>query len=147
MGFAVQGVRLTVVSESAIVHARILERFAERELEMHALLFAQLLAQKDAFHCLDVIRGEAKRFEIRQAPVRLAERRLHGDRATVGGHALVLPALGPQRMAKAHPDLGLVREATEDTLICFDGSPIIPCIGEDCGFEIQVAGILRLLGE
>src|SRR3546814_14699094 len=60
---------------------------------------------------------EPDRLEIREAPPDFAEPRIGGERAAIGGDAVVLPPDRLQHMAIAHPELGMIGEAARQLLV------------------------------
>src|SRR5712672_941180 len=91
----------------------VFQRLGERELEMQAVLVAQVVSLQRAPKREDVSVREPEGFEVGETPVGLTQRRLHGDGAAVGSHAVFLAARRFQRMTVAHPDLGLPRKVLE----------------------------------
>src|SRR3546814_2108728 len=62
-------------------------------------------------HFRALLRPEPDRLEIREAPPDFAEPRIGGERAAIGGDAVVLPPDRLQHMAIAHPQLRMIGEA------------------------------------
>src|SRR3546814_7309707 len=72
---------------------------------------------ESGLHFRALLRPEPDRLEIREAPPDFAEPRIGGERAAIGGDAVVLPPDRLQHMAIAHPELGMIGEAARQLLV------------------------------
>ena len=114
---------------------------------MKPVVGRQRRARELLAHGLRLRRREAKRLEIREAPVSLAEIRRPFDALEIGVDALGVVAGGLERVPQAHPHLGLVRIVREHASVLLDGRRVLADAPEDRGLEIAIAGIARLVGE
>ena len=71
------------MGERLVAAAEVVERLAQRELEVEAVIVLQAVALKRLLHRRDVVFGEPNRLEVGQAPPRFAERRVEVDRPAV----------------------------------------------------------------
>ena len=133
------------MAEGWLVLPLILERLAERELEMQSIIIRQAVRLERRAHRAHVLAVEAKGLEIGEAPVDFTERRLQGSGAAVGRYALGQASLRLQRVAVTHPDLRLLRKVFEHRLINLDRLTVIARTCQQRRLEIAVAGIARLL--
>src|SRR3546814_14569446 len=65
-------------------------------------------------HFRALLRPEPDRLEIREAPPDFAEPRIGGERAAIGGDAVVLPPDRLQHMAIAHPERSEARRVGKE---------------------------------
>ena len=107
---AAQRVARGVVLERFRVVACVLQRLAEREMEVEAVLVREVARARAARASRRSSRGE-KRKVLRLARLHQASPRPGASAMAlaIGGDAFVLAADGLQRMAVAHPALGLAR--------------------------------------
>src|SRR6185369_3686891 len=87
---ASQAVAFFVVLERLRELPGILERLAEREMKVKAILGRELAARQLRLHRLDIGRLELERLQICQAPIRLAELRRELDALAIRLHAVGL---------------------------------------------------------
>src|SRR5262249_14786158 len=66
------------------------------------------------------------------------------DRLAVGVDAFLLPAGGLQRVAVAHPHLGLTRIVGKHVAVHFDRSLLLADAAQDRSLQVPVTGIARL---
>ena len=67
------GIAGRVLFERRRVVLEVLERLAEREVEVHAVLEPEVVTQELRAHRGDVVLAETEGLQVREAPVRLAE--------------------------------------------------------------------------
>ncbi len=96
-----------VVLEGLGCRLAILERLSQGEMEMKAVLLAEVLPQQLGPHRLEIRVGEPKGLEVGKTPPGLAESRRQLETLPVGRDAGGFLAGGLERMAVAHPDLRL----------------------------------------
>ena len=140
---AAQRVAAQVMLERLRVFVGILQRLADREFEMQAILRAEVAALQLLAHRLQLIGVEAEGLQVGQAPVRLAETGFQRDAPAVSLDRAVLESCGLQRMAVAHPDPGVARIFGEDSVIDLDRWRVVADPAQDHRFEIAVTGIVR----
>ena len=121
-GLQAQGVAGSVMRKRIGVVRAIFERFAEREIEMEAMLRGKLIggkivARELRAHRRDLVVAEAEGLEIGEAPIRLAEAGIERDAAPISSDGLVLTPGGLQRVAVAHPHPRVVRIFAEDRFV------------------------------
>src|SRR5918994_7664917 len=85
-----EAIALRIMDEARLGVLAILERLAEREMEMEAVVVAEPFRVQGRPHGVDIGILEADRLEIGQAPPDFAERWPDGDGAAIGGNALGL---------------------------------------------------------
>ena len=144
---AAQPVTFGVMRERVLVLSRVLERLGEREMEMEAVVRRKLRALERAAHRGHFGGREAKRLEISETPVALAELRCELDAAAVGGNSVALAPGSLERVAVAHPDTRLGRVLGQDALVQLDGLCVFPDRIEDRRLEVTKAGVARLAAE
>ena len=98
-----KGIAGGIMSEASLCEDAILERLAEREVKMKAVILADAGRVKRLLHCGNVVVAEADRLQIGKAPPDLAQRRLDRKRSPVGGDAFGLVSNRFQDVAVAHP--------------------------------------------
>src|SRR5579863_6820365 len=140
-----QAVALLVATERFAVLAAVLERLAECELEMQPVIIAQIGAFERLAQGGEVGCGELERLEIGETPPRLTERCLETDRTAIGSDAVFAAAGGLERVAIAHPHLGLLRKLLKDRLVYADRLMVVTETSENGGVQIAVARMPRLL--
>ena len=74
---ATQCIPRGIVRKGFLVGSGILQRLAEREFEMHAIVVCQILASERRAHGARLLVGEAKGLQVGKAPVGFAESRDH----------------------------------------------------------------------
>ena len=112
---------MRVVRERCGVFAAILERLAQCEVEMIAILGSEVVAGELCTHRVDLCVVEAERLEVCEAPVRLAEMRCQLEAPEIGVDALALAVGGLEHVPVAHPGLGLLRILAQHLGIELDG--------------------------
>ena len=147
MELQAQRVAACIVRERLLVQRPVLERLAERELEVQPRVAVEVRALEQRAQRRELRLAKTERLEVRQAPVRLPERRLHGDGAPVRLDGLGGAAGGAQRVPEAHPDLRLLRMLLEHALVDLDRLRVVAEIGEDRGLQEAVGGVARLARE
>ena len=113
---------------------------------MEPVLVGQTRARQRRAHPRDIRVVEAHRLEIGEAPPDLAKGGIGIEPAPISGDRLVLAADGLERMAIAHPQLGLVGAAIEHLAIERDRLLIIPDPAEDRGTQRGVSGVAGVGG-
>ena len=136
-------VALGVVPERALVLGLVLERLAERELEVAALLAVDLAAQRGA-HRRDLVGGEAEGLEVREAPPGLAVARVERDRAAVGLDRARLVAGRAERVAEAEPDLRVARILLEQGFVERDRGFVVAHAAEHHRLEVPAERIVGI---
>ena len=136
-----------VVGERALVRPLVLERLAEREFEMQTILLGEIGAIERRPHGAGILRRESKGFQVGEAPIGLAESRLHLDGATIRGHALFGSARRLQSVRETHPHLGLLRMVAQHLAVEVDRPPVVAEIREYGRLEAQIAWIAGVLGQ
>ena len=147
MQLPVDGIALGIVDEGLFVGSVVLERFAQRELEMQPILARQIRPLQGGAHGELVGLGEAECLQVGETPISFAQRRLHRYRTPVGADAVFLAPRGLQRVSVTHPDLRLARVLAQHALVDLDRTRVFAHVRQDRRLEVQVAGIARLLGE
>src|SRR5471032_91911 len=112
-------------------------------MQMKEVLFRKIRARKLRAHRLQLLWSEVKCLEIGEAPVGLAQTRLHFDAFTVSGDTVLLASLGLERMAVTHPDLGLLRIAGENGLVDLDRLLVVANSRQDRRLQTLVAWVAR----
>ena len=110
---AAPAIAFRIMMEGGSGLPQILQRLAEREMEMEAILPADRRVRQRGLHRGGICRIELHRLQIGEAPPDLAQPGGRGERAAIGGDAVRLPADRLQQMAVAHPDLRLIGEALQ----------------------------------
>ena len=123
--------------------AGILERLAEREVEVEAVGVGQITGRQRGLHRADIVCGKLHGLQVGKAPPDFAEGRGNRQRLPVGGDPVGLPPDGFQHMAIAHPDLGLARRGLQHLLVKRNRlvEPADPAKG--CGLQVGMGDILR----
>ena len=129
------------------VFGAILQRLAQREIEMEAMLGVEIITKELRAHRRDLVVAEAEGLEIGETPIRLAEAGIERDAAAIGGDGLVLTPGGLQRVAVAHPHPRVVRIFAEDRFVQFDAGVVFAETAQDCSLQRAAAGIARIVGE
>ena len=148
LGF-VEGRRLAqrvsgqVVAERRCILARILQRLAQGEIEVVTVLIAEIRARQLALHRGHVRGIEAEGLEVGQAPVGLAVRWIHRDRAPVSLDRARLGSGCLQHVAVARPQPGQAWMPGEDRLVQRDRLVGVADAAEDRGLEVEVARVRR----
>ena len=124
--------------------ADILQRLGEREVEVKAILFAKPRPPERLAHRGNVASVEPHGLEIRQAPPHLAQRGLDGNRAAIGGDAVVAAAHGLERVAIAHPDPGMAGRLRQHRLVQRQRLIELADFGERRGAQVGVAEVFGL---
>ena len=73
--------------ERLVASAEVVQRLAERELEMEAIVVLEVVATERLLHGGNVGLVELDRLEVGEAPPGLAQRRIERDRLAIGGYA------------------------------------------------------------
>ena len=107
--FAAQRIAACVRLEGLGVLLRVLERLAQREVEVKAVIVDEVGTRKLRAHRRDVIAAETISLEVGEAPPHFPETRRQFYAAPVGVDALGILARGFQRVPQAHPDARLLR--------------------------------------
>src|SRR6185312_14504468 len=141
---APQGVAVTVMAERRLVLAAVLERLAQGEVKVKAVLGAQIAARQLRAHRADVGRREAKGLEVGETPPHLSEGWLELARAAVGVDALGRAAGGLEHMAVAQPHLAVTGIFAQYLLIDAGGARVLTDAGQHRGVQAAVVGISRL---
>ena len=119
-GLAAERVSFRVVLERFRERLRVLERLAEREVEVIAVLFADVGPRELPAHDGDVARLEAERLEVGEAPPGLAEVGKKLGAPAVRIDAFVRPAKRLERVAVTHPAFRQRGLLAEKNFIDFD---------------------------
>jgi len=98
-------------------------------------------------HLLNVLVREGKGLQVGQAPVHLAEAWREADASAVGRDALRLAPGGLERMAQAHPRLGLVRVFRQHGCVELDGLIEFTDPDEGGRLEIAITRVARVNGQ
>ena len=141
---AAQTVTLLVVLEGRSELPSVLQCLAEREVKVEAILFIQVGSLQLRAHRSDVRLREPEGLQVREAPIGLAEMRRQLDTLAIGAETLVLATGRLQRMAVAHPDLGVARILGEHVCIQPDRLLVFADTDEDGSLQVSIAGIARL---
>src|SRR6185369_4017111 len=145
--FSPKCIALCVVSKRLLVGLAVFERLAERELEMKAVIVCQVIALERPAYRPDIILRETEGLEIGKTPVSLAQRRLYLDRAAIRRDAIILASGRLERMAVAHPDLGLLWKFLEERFVDRDRLAVVTEIRKYRGLQCPVGRIARLPGQ
>jgi hypothetical protein len=132
------------VLEGLCILPAVLERLAEREVQVKAILGRELAARQLRLHRLDVRRLELECLEVGETPIRFAELRRELDAPAVRLQAVGLPVRGLQRMAVAHPDTGVVRIVREHACIQVQRLIVVADAARQRGLQSAVARIERI---
>ncbi len=122
----------------------VLQCLAEREVKVEAILFIQVGSLQLRAHRSDVRLREPEGLQVREAPISLAQMRRQLDTLAIGAETLVLATGRLQRMAVAHPDLGVARILGEHVCIQPDRLLVFADADEDGSLQVSIAGIARL---
>src|SRR5260370_25807632 len=114
---------------------------------MKAVVICQVIPFKRPADRPHIVFFEAEGLEIGKTPVSLAQCGLYLNRTAVSCDTIILAAGRLERMAVAHPDLGLLREFLEKNLVDRDRFGTAAEIRKNCGLEGSVPGIARLFGQ
>ena len=144
---ATQAVAGGVMVERCLVLAAVLERLAERKLEVRALGVSQSVADQCGAYRVDLVLGKAEGLQVREAPVGLTGTGLKRYGATVGRDAVCFPPGTGERMPVAHPDRRLRGMTAQDLVVDPDRLGVIPDLRQDDGAQIAVRPVARLDGE
>ena len=150
MVLSANGIAALVAGESLVEIAAVLERLSQREQEVRLVVgitAVVVLRQDLGTHPLDVRVTEAKRLEVREAPVGLADRRAELDRVPVGGDGLVDAANGLQRVAVVHVCVRLLRVVFEDGLEDRQRRFVLAFLHEERAFHQPIRRVARLGAE
>lgn len=142
-----QGVARCVAPEGRLVLREIFKGLAECEIEVETVGVGEILARELVFHRRELGGREAESLEVGEAPVRLAQPRFEGNRATIRGDALFLLPGALERVTVAQPDARLMGVLCQYAGKEFDRPAKITSAGEDGCLEIAIAGIARLVRE
>ena len=141
-------VALGIMAEALFVALALLIGPAEREIEVEAILRAQPLAGQRLCHRRDILVAERHRLQIGEAPPQFAQGRRQLQAAAIGGDAVLLPPDRLQRVAVAHPHLGLAGHFGEHLLVKADRFLIAADPAQSGRLEILLPGrALIVLGE
>ena len=141
---AAAGVGAGVMIEGGGMVGRVLQRLAEREMQVEAVVVGQPLPRQRRAHRRDVVGSEAEGLEVGEAPPGLAERRAAHDGGAIGGDALRRPPDGLERMALAHPRLGVFGVAGEQAGIQRDRRVMLALTRQHGGLQVderRIAGL------
>ena len=139
-----QRIAFAIVLERGLVLGLILECLAQGEVEVEAILGAQVVAPKLRAHLLELIRPEAVGFEVRKAPPHLPETPVQLQRPPVRADPLRDLAVGLERVPVTEPDARLARVFLENRDVDLDGARVLTDPGQHRRLEGPVAGIARL---
>src|SRR6185369_571983 len=115
-GLSAQRIAGVVMLEGLGIISAVLERLAEREMEMERILVGKLAAQGFA-HGSDVPVGEAEGFEVGQCPPGFAVIGVRLNSSAKRGDGLVCSPDGFQRVAKRLPKRRIARVVGRQLLV------------------------------
>src|SRR6202011_770579 len=141
---AAQSVPLGVVQEGLLELPVVLQRLAERKVEMEPLVWIQFRRIQRGAHRADILRRESKGLQVRKAPVRLSQFRYELDALAIGSDALFVVPGGLQCVPEAHPDLRLIRILVQHFPVELQRGLVFADRSEDCRLEVTVADGRRL---
>src|SRR3546814_9823555 len=101
------------MTEGPLRLSGILQGLAEREMQVEAIVGADVRAFERRRHRRDVALPQLDGLQIGQAPPYFTQPRRDFEAAAIGGDAVLLPANRLQHMAVAHPHLRLAGKAGE----------------------------------
>ena len=142
-----QRVAAGIVREGPGVLAAVLERLAEREIQVQPVLVFEVRALQLRPHRGDVGIVETEGLEVGQAPPGIAEARVEFEAAAIGGDRAFAQARGLQRVPLAEPDMGLVGMFGEEVFVQFDRFPEVAGTAQHHRPEVAIAGIAGVLGQ
>ncbi len=108
-------------------------------MEVKPVVIFQASIGECPFHRRDIGVVELDGFQVGKAPPDLAQIGFQLDRAAIGGNRLFLLADGFQKMAEAHPYLGLARVADEDVAVDGDRFLIAADAAQGGGPKVEAA--------
>jgi hypothetical protein len=108
---------------------------------VEAILLFEFRARQLRAHRFDVSRREAEGLEVREAPVDFAQLRRELDALAIRADRFVLPAGGLERVAIAHPDLGVVRILRQHARVQLDGLRVLTDARQDRRLQIAIARV------
>jgi len=138
---AAQAVAGGIMIEGLAPFATVLERLAEREMEVISVLRLGGTLERIA-HRGEIAIGEANRLEISETPPCIAERVRLVDRGSIGGDTLLLPTDRLEHMPKADPQLGLIGMDGEDPVVGRDCLAVATGPDQDRCFQCEMAKFL-----
>ena len=124
--------------------AAILQRLAQREIEMKAVLTRNRAAGQRGLHRGNIIVGELHRLEVGQAPPRLTQLGHQGNRPAIGRDPIGAAPDGLEHMAIAHPDPRLALGLGQHLLVELKRIVKFADPAQRGGLQIGVAGIIGL---
>ncbi len=133
-----------VVLEGLIIPLGVLQRLAQGVVQVKAVVVRQVRLRQPGGHGGAIGLVELDGLEVGQAPPGFAKARRQLQRLAISGHAIGLTAHGLQRMAIAHPALGLVGIVGQHRLIDADRRCIFAQPRQDRGAQIGIAGVARI---
>ena len=141
---AAQGVALRIVLEGARVVLQLLEGRAEGEMQVKAVIGAQVVARQLLAHGRDFSFAELVDLEVREAPPGFSALRQQCDAAVVCLDAVGLAARGRERVAVAHPDAGLTGTGLQHCGKKLECLRKIAYLAEHDGLEVAVSAVIRV---
>ena len=144
---ALQAVAAVVVIEGDGILRSVLVRLAERKVQVQAVGVPGRGVGYPTLHRGEVRGREAESFEVRQAPVGLAQRGFPREAAPIGGDAVVAPSRGLQHMAVAQPDFRIARIFEQQPVVDRAGALDLADMTQEHGMEVPIAGVHRVCGE
>ncbi len=136
-----------VVAERRCEIAGVLQRLAERVVQVEAVVVAQVGARHRLAHRPSLGRLEPHRLQVGEAPVGLAEAGRERDGAAIGGDGVGRTAGRLQRVPVAQPDLRLAVPLGQHALVELDGAGVLADQAERRGHQVAVVGIGRVFGQ
>jgi hypothetical protein len=125
----------------------IFKRLAECIFKMQPIIIIECGVGQGAPHRLYVFRRESECLQISETPVRLAERGLELDSATVGSNAIRRARSSLQGMSVAQPDTRLINRFLEHRLVFFNRRRVLAEMSEDSRAEVPIAEVFRIFCE
>ena len=119
----------------------VLQRLANGELEMLAILVGQPRLRQFGAHGAQVLGRKAEGLQIGQAPPDLATARIQLQAAPIGVNRALLVAGRLQGMAIAHPDARVLGIFVEDRGIQVDGRGIVANPTQHDRLQVAVTGV------